>query len=79
MKKFKREVNEGQVYIMSQFGVGHNTSNFRATHHDYRIMFHKSTMVVNQPDDPSISRYGIVVTPTSSIFDKDTNLNHLVG
>lgn len=79
MKKFKSVVKEGEVYIISQFDVGHNTINFLATHHDYRIMFHTSTMVVNQADDPTISRYGTHIAPTPSIFAKDTNLKHLIG
>lgn len=79
MRKFKNDMVEGEVYIISQFGVGQNASNFRATHQDYRIMFRLSTLLAKQADDNEIPGYGIHITPASSIYDKDTNLNYLIG
>lgn len=79
MKKFKNEIQEGEVFIVSQFGVSQNTSNFRATRHTYKIMFHMSTMFAKQVDDADIPRYGIQITPANAIYDSDTNLNYLVG
>ncbi|KAJ1440674.1 Nucleic acid-binding, OB-fold [Sesbania bispinosa] len=43
MKKFKELVAEGEVYKMFFFGVVGNLGSYRATGHEYRLLFHAMT------------------------------------
>ncbi|KAJ1384830.1 Nucleic acid-binding, OB-fold [Sesbania bispinosa] len=43
MKKFKGVIMEGEVYKMYFFGVVRNMGSFRATRHEYKLLFHSRT------------------------------------
>lgn len=45
--KFDKELKEGFVYSISNFGVACNGGSFRTTGHNYKLNFHISTKVLN--------------------------------
>ena len=78
MKKFKHEIIEGDLYIISQFEIKANSGNFRPTHHDFRLFFQSNSRVAKIAEDPTIDRYGICPVSFSSIADKHTNMNYII-
>ena len=72
-------MNEGYVYIISTFGVSKNSYNFRATQHEFRLIFQGTTRVAKVGDDLAICRYGLDIASFAYINDRQTNLNYLIG
>ena len=76
--KFQKLLVEGNIYIITYFGVGTNIGFFRTTRHDFRINFQYQTSV--KPSEAStISLYGLTFIPFDEIFQSQAELPFLVG
>ena len=51
MSKFKGELSEGKVYKIVYFHVVYNGGSFRASPHEYKIVFNGRTKVVPDQSD----------------------------
>lgn len=75
--KFDKDLKEGFVYSISNFGVACNGGSFRTTRHDYKLNFQFGTKVVNV-DRSLVSCSPFSFVPFSEITDTfDTN--YLIG
>ena len=76
--KFKTQLIEGQIYIISYFGVGCNTGFFRTTKHEYRLSFQLRT-IVRPYESEIIPLYGFKFVGFDEILQFDNQYPYLVG
>ncbi|KAJ1376352.1 hypothetical protein SESBI_50028 [Sesbania bispinosa] len=67
IRKFRGSVLEGHAYKMAFFEVVRNTGSYRACRHDYKLVFHAKTRVVNCDGVP-IPLYGLSLMSTDEII-----------
>ncbi|KAF7822124.1 replication protein A 70 kDa DNA-binding subunit [Senna tora] len=76
--KFKNNLKEGAVYIMSGFNVVASSSTFRATRHSYKLNFQYQTRIARADDDGSIHQFGFEFVPAVKIISGELDQNILV-
>lgn len=76
--KFNPVLEEGSVYKMVYFNVVPNTGHYRATHHEFKLVFLFKTTVVKQNSD-SIPMLGLSLVPFNEVFNLDDNYEFLIG
>ncbi|XP_057453440.1 uncharacterized protein LOC130745283 [Lotus japonicus] len=66
MSKFQREIVEGNVYKVTHFTVVDNDGGYRATQHEYKVIFNSKTKLqIDQCD--MIPRHGLTLKDTSEV------------
>ncbi|KAJ1440451.1 hypothetical protein SESBI_02024 [Sesbania bispinosa] len=68
MKKFKELVDEGEVYRMFFFGVVRNLGSYRATGHEYKLLFHAKTKLT-RCETANIPYLGVVPVSSKKICE----------
>ncbi|KAF7828021.1 replication protein A 70 kDa DNA-binding subunit D-like [Senna tora] len=76
--KFKNNLKEGAVYIMSGFNVVASSSTFRATRHSYKLNFQYQTRIARADDDGSIHQFRFEFVPAVKIISGELDQNILV-
>src|ERR1044072_3673742 len=66
IRKFKLEVSEGKVYKIIYFSVVSNDGKYRASTHDYKILFTSKTKI-SQENSEIIPRYGFSFTNAADV------------
>lgn len=78
MTKFRRDIVEGNVYKITSFTVVDNNGAYRATDHEFKILFNSKTRVqIDQCD--SILRLGLTLKDTSEIQITMGESDFLIG
>ena len=76
---FTELLEEGKVFIISNFSLSPNRGSFKTSVHPYRIKFQQKTVVEQVENDPAISLYGFNFIPFSNISTKIHDEDVLVG
>ena len=77
--KFTEFLEEGKVFVISNFCLSPNRGCFKTTVHPYRIKFQEKTVVEPVEDDPAISLYGFKFIPFTNICTRIHDEDVLVG
>ncbi|KAF7807306.1 replication protein A 70 kDa DNA-binding subunit B-like [Senna tora] len=78
VNKFKNNLKEGAVYVMSGFNVVPSSSSFRSTRHSYKLNFQYQTRIARADDDGSIHQFGFEFVPAVKIISGELDQNILV-
>lgn len=77
--KFEPVLQEGSVYIISNFGVPENTTRFKMVRHPYRFNFYRITMVKTYGSWFCGSRYGLEFKHFDDILVGTLESDHAFG
>ncbi|RYR11043.1 hypothetical protein Ahy_B05g079538 [Arachis hypogaea] len=69
---------EGNVYVVTNFGVALNTIKFKSTRHEFRINFKRNT-IVHSVQDSSVPLNGFNFVPFKIIHAESKEDGYLVG
>ncbi|KAJ1393804.1 hypothetical protein SESBI_34688 [Sesbania bispinosa] len=77
IRKFRGALVEGRVYRMIFFGVVKNTGSYRACRHEFKLLFHGKTRVVECEGVP-IPMYGLSLMTTEDIKNTGGRSDYLI-
>ncbi|RYR61416.1 hypothetical protein Ahy_A04g018588 [Arachis hypogaea] len=60
INRFKEHIIECHVYRMSYFSIVENVGSYRATDHEYKLVFLNRTVVINVSDDNIIAKTCVI-------------------
>ncbi|TKY55640.1 Replication protein A 70 kDa DNA-binding subunit C [Spatholobus suberectus] len=75
--KFNDCVKEGDVYAMTFFAMVANTGSYRATRHEYKLLFHAKTTVI-PCDDITIPMNGFSLMNSMEVKETNGACDYLV-
>ncbi|XP_052108508.1 uncharacterized protein LOC110274503 [Arachis duranensis] len=75
---FEGLLAEGNVYVVTNFGVALNTIKFKPTRHEFRIHFKRNT-IVRPVQDSSVPLNGFNFVPFKTIQSESKEDGYLVG
>ncbi|KAJ1430742.1 Nucleic acid-binding, OB-fold [Sesbania bispinosa] len=78
MKKFKNTIMEGQVYTMMNFGVIRSAGNYRASKHEYKLLFSGKTRVFLAQSE-LIPLNGLSLVNTDDVAKTNVDSNYLIN
>ncbi|KAL2898322.1 Replication factor A protein 1 [Bienertia sinuspersici] len=78
IKRFSNLLHEGQLRVITNFGVGESTGNYKPTQHPYKINFFFTTLV-HACDNLAIPRYGFNFMSFDDILSKQLDDRCLIG
>ncbi|KAJ1407467.1 Nucleic acid-binding, OB-fold [Sesbania bispinosa] len=78
MNRFNHSLVEGQIYNITNFGLLHNSGKFRATVHEFKLIFNATTRVIPS-QNVSIPFSGYALTKTCDIKKTNGRSNYLFG
>ncbi|KAL2892350.1 Replication factor A protein 1 [Bienertia sinuspersici] len=78
IRRFTNLLEEGQLRIIANFGVGQSTGNYRPTQHPYKINFFFTTSV-QICDELPIPLHGFNFVSLDDILSKKLDDKYLVG
>ncbi|KAJ1376782.1 Nucleic acid-binding, OB-fold [Sesbania bispinosa] len=78
IKKFKELLAEGEVYKMYYFGVVRNLGSYRATRHEFKLLFHAKTKITRY-DSSNIPYLGVVPVRSLAIRETGGQSDYLMG
>ncbi|KAL2901048.1 Replication factor A protein 1 [Bienertia sinuspersici] len=78
IRRFANVLEEGQLRIIANFGVGQSIGNYRPTQHPYKINFFFTTLV-QACDYLPISLHGFNLVSFDDILSKKLDDKYLVG
>ncbi|KAJ1388558.1 Nucleic acid-binding, OB-fold [Sesbania bispinosa] len=78
MNKFRYALFEGEVYKLTLFGLMRNCGKFRATSHEFKIMFNETTKLI-PCQNPKIRSLGLALLKTSDIAQTNGRSDYLLN
>ncbi|KAJ1438426.1 Nucleic acid-binding, OB-fold [Sesbania bispinosa] len=77
MNKFRHALFEGEVYKLTQFRLMRNCGKFRATSHEFKIMFNATTKLI-PCQNPKIRSLGLALLKTVDIAQTNGRSDYLL-
>ncbi|CAO2832843.1 unnamed protein product [Amaranthus hypochondriacus] len=75
--KFRAQLREGKQITIANVGVGTSSRQYKPTSNQYRLFF-KSTTIVTEVLEPTISKYGFSFTTLEDILNNQCDQSVLV-
>ncbi|KAF5200942.1 hypothetical protein FRX31_009471 [Thalictrum thalictroides] len=79
MTKYQKDLQEGNIYEISNFDIEKNTQDYRPVAHTYKIKFTSETNITEVDNDESIPRYNFKFTALATGLTKLGQKTWLMG